>query len=94
MRKSSEVSLLVPLFPIILIGMPPMLVLPLVGFTGFAIIGVLMVAGALAERVRVMSEYNARSITRGYVAPSERAGPPIAWISRAPGKRRSSAWLP
>jgi putative Mn2+ efflux pump MntP len=73
MRKSSEVSLLMPLLPIFLIGMLPLLVFPRVGFTGLAIIGVLMVAGALAERVRAMSEYNEHTIIRGYVAPSEQA---------------------
>ena len=73
MRKTSEILLLVPLLPIFLLGMLPMLVFPLVGFAGLAIMGVLMTAGGFAERLRAMNEYSEHTVIRGYVAPSERA---------------------
>jgi hypothetical protein len=50
-----------------------MLLFPLVGFTGFAIIGVLMTAGGFAERLRAMNEYSEHIVIRGYMTPSERA---------------------
>jgi hypothetical protein len=73
MRKTPEMLLLAPLLPIYLLGMLPVLVFPLVGFTGLAIMGVLMTAGGFAERLRAMSEYSEHTVIRGYVAPSERA---------------------
>ena len=39
MRKDSELVLLVPLFPTFLLGMLPMLILPLVGVAGLTVIG-------------------------------------------------------
>ena len=45
MRKDySELVLLVPLFPIFLLGVLPMLLFPLLGFAGLAVIGVLVIA--------------------------------------------------
>ena len=73
MRRTSEILLVVPLLPIFFLGMLPMLVFPLVGFTGLAITGVLMAAGGFAERLRAMNEYSEHTVIRGYVAPSERA---------------------
>ena len=73
MRKSSQVMLLAPLFPSFLLGMLPMLVLPLVGFVGLAVIAALMIACAFAECLRVMSEYNERTVMGGYLAASDRA---------------------
>ena len=43
MRRDSQLTLLVPLFPIFLLGMLPMLVFPLLGFAGLAVIGVLVI---------------------------------------------------
>jgi hypothetical protein len=73
MRKSSELTLLIPLFPTFLLGMLPMLVLPLVGFAGLAVIAALMIACAFAEYLRAMSEYNEHTIVRGHLAESDRA---------------------
>ncbi len=68
MRKDSELVLLVPLFPIFLLGMLPLLVFPLLGFAGLAVIGALMIACGFAECVRSMAEYNEHTIMRGYSA--------------------------
>jgi hypothetical protein len=65
--------LLVPLFPTSLLGMLPMLLLPLVGFVGLAVVATLMIACAPAECLRVMSEYNEHTIVRGYLPASDRA---------------------
>ena len=73
MRKDSELVLLVPLFSIFLLGMLPLLVLPLVGFAGLAVIGVLMIACGFAEYLRAMGEYNEHTIMRGYSARSDQA---------------------
>jgi len=73
MRKSSELMLLVSLFPTFLLGMLPMLLLPLVGFVGLAVVATLMIACAFAECLRVMSEYNEHTIVRGYLPASDRA---------------------
>ena len=43
MRKDSDLVLVVPLFPIFLLGMLPLLVFPLIGFAGLAVIGALRV---------------------------------------------------
>jgi hypothetical protein len=72
MRKDSELVLLVPLFPIFLLGMLPLLVFPLVGF-GLAVIGALMIACGFAEYLRAMEEYNEHTIMRGYSARSDQA---------------------
>ena len=61
MRKDSELVLLIPLFPIFLLGMLPLLVLALVIACGFA------------EYLRAMDEYNEHSIMRGYSARSDQA---------------------
>jgi hypothetical protein len=73
MRKDSELVLLVPLFPIFLLGMLPLLIFPLLGFAGLAVIGALMIACGLAECVRAMAEYNEHTIMRGYLARSDQA---------------------
>jgi hypothetical protein len=73
MRKESDLVLLIPLFPIFLPGMLPLLVLPLVGFAGFAVMGVLMIACGFAEYLRAMEEYNEHTIMRGYSARSDQA---------------------
>jgi hypothetical protein len=73
MRKDSELVLLVPLFPTFLLGMLPLLVLPLVGFAGLAVIGVLMIACGFAEYLRAMAEYNEHAIMRGYSARLDQA---------------------
>ena len=73
MRKDSELVLLVPLFPIFLLGMLPLLVFPLLGFAGLAVIGALMIACGFAECVRSMAEYNEHTIMRGYSARSDQA---------------------
>jgi hypothetical protein len=73
MRKASELVLLVPLFPTFLLGMLPLLVLPLVGFAGLAIIGALMIACGFAEYLRAMAEYNEHTIMRAYSARSDQA---------------------
>ena len=67
MRKDSELVLLVPLFPIFLLGILPLLVFPLVGL-GLAAIGALMIACGFAEYLRAMEEYNEHTIMRGYSA--------------------------
>ena len=73
MRKSSELMLLVPLFPAFLLGMLPMLLLPLVGFVGLAVLATLMIACGFAECLRVISEYNEHTVLRGYLPASDRA---------------------
>jgi hypothetical protein len=73
MRKDSELVLLVPLFPIFLLGMLPLLIFPLLGFAGLAVIGALMIACGFAECVRSMAEYNEHTIMRGYSARSDQA---------------------
>jgi hypothetical protein len=73
MGKTSQTGLLILLFPIFLLGMLPMLVLPLVGFVGLAVIAALMLACAFAECLRVISEYNEQTIVRGFLAASDRA---------------------
>ena len=73
MRKDSELVLLVPFFPTFLLGMLPLLVLPLVGFADLAVIGVLMIACGFAEYLRAMAEYNEHAIMRGYSARSDQA---------------------
>ena len=73
MRKDSELVLLVPLFPTFLLGMLPMLILPLVGFAGLAVIGALMIACGFGEYLRTTAEYNEHTIMRGYSTSSDRA---------------------
>src|SRR5580693_8839713 len=73
MRKDSELVLLIPLFPIFLLGMLPLLVFALVGFAGLAVIGALMIACGFAEYLRAMEEYNEHTIMRGYSARSDQA---------------------
>jgi hypothetical protein len=72
MRKDySELVLLVPLFPIFLLGVIPMLLFPLLGFAGLAVIGVLVIACGFGEYMRAMGEYNEDVIVRGYLARSD-----------------------
>ena len=72
MRKDySELALLVPLFPIFLLGMLPMLLFPLMGFAGLAVIGALVIACGFGEYFRAMAEYNEDVIVRGYLARSD-----------------------
>jgi hypothetical protein len=71
MRKDSELALLVPLFSIFLLGMLPMLLFPLVGFAGLAVIGVLVIACGFGECLRAMAEYNEHVIVRRYLARSD-----------------------
>ena len=72
MRKDySELVLLVPLFPIFLLGVLPMLLFPLLGFAGLAVIGVLVIACGFGEYMRAMGEYNEDVIVRGYLARSD-----------------------
>jgi hypothetical protein len=72
MRKDfSELVLLVPLFPIFLLGMLPILLFPLLGFAGLAVIGALVIACGFGEYSRVMAEYSEDVIVRGYVARSD-----------------------
>lgn len=73
MRKDSELVLLLPLFPIFLLGMLPLLFLPLVGFAGLAVIGALMIGCGCAESMRAMAEYNEHTVMRGYSARSDQA---------------------
>jgi hypothetical protein len=60
MRKDySELVLLVPLFPIFLLGMLPMLLFPLLGFAGLAVIGALVIdLASFRGREKVRSEYS------------------------------------
>jgi hypothetical protein len=52
MRKDySELVLLVPLFPIFLLVVIPMLLFPLLGFAGLAVIGVLVIACGFGEYI-------------------------------------------
>ena len=72
MRKDySELVLLVPLFPIFLLGMLPLLLFPLLGFAGLAVIGALVIACGFGEYMRAMGEYNEDVIVRGYLARSD-----------------------
>jgi hypothetical protein len=74
MRKDyPELGLLIPLFPISLLGMLPMLVFPLAGFAGVGIIGALMIACGFAEYLRATEEYNEHIVVRGDLARSNQA---------------------
>ena len=70
-RDYSEFVLLVPLFPIFLLGMLPMLLFPLLGFVGLAVIGALVIACGFGEYSRAMAEFNEDVIVRGYLARSD-----------------------
>jgi hypothetical protein len=73
MRKDhSELVLLIPLFPIFLLGMLPMLLFPLLGFAGLTVIGALVITCGLGEYSRAMAEYNEDVIGRGNLARSDR----------------------
>jgi hypothetical protein len=74
MRKDySELTLLIPLFPIFLLGMLPMLVFWLAGFAGLGIIGGLMIACGFAECLRATQEYNEHIVARGDLARPNQA---------------------
>jgi len=70
-KDHSELVLLAPLFPIFLLGMLPMLLFPLLGFAGLAIIGALVITCGFGEYSRAMAEYNEDVIVRGYLARSD-----------------------
>lgn len=74
MRKVySELVLLGALFPIFILGVLPLLILPLIGFAGLAVIGVLMIACGSWECLRAMAEYSEHTIMRGYSGRSDQA---------------------
>jgi hypothetical protein len=72
MRRQSETLLLVPLLPIFLLGVPPMLLLGLLGFAGLVILGVLLICVGLADRLEASSDFNQQIIVHGYARRSER----------------------
>jgi hypothetical protein len=67
----SELVLLVPLFPIFLLGMLPMLLFPLLGFAGLAVVGALVITCGFGEYSRAMGEYNEDIVVRGYLPRSD-----------------------
>jgi hypothetical protein len=71
--RESETLLLLPLLPIFLVGMPPMLLLSLLGFAGLVILGVLMICVGLADGLEANSNFNQQVIVHGYARRSERA---------------------
>ena len=74
MRKDyPELGLLIPLFPIFLLGMLPLLVFPLAGFAGLGIIGGLMIGCGFAECLRATQEYNEHIVVRGDLARPHQA---------------------
>jgi hypothetical protein len=72
MRRQSEVLLLLPLLPILIIGAFPMLLLALLGFVGLGIAGVLMMCAGLADRLDADRNFNREVIVHGYAHRSER----------------------
>ena len=63
---------MLPLLPIFLIGVPPILLLTLLGFAGFVILGVLLICVGLTERLEANSDFNQEIIVHGYARRSER----------------------
>jgi hypothetical protein len=70
--RQSDSWLLLPLLPIFLVGVPPMLLLALLGFAGFILLGVLMVCVGLTCALEASSDFNQEIIVHGYARRSER----------------------
>jgi hypothetical protein len=73
MRKQSETLLLLPLLPIFLVGMFPMLIFALLGFAGFALLGILLICAGLSDALEANSNFNQHIIVEGYARRSEQA---------------------
>src|SRR3954462_4142097 len=73
MRSRQSDSLLVlPLLPIFLVGVPPMLLLALLGFAGLVLLGRRMICVGLACALGASSDFNQEIIVNGSARRSER----------------------
>jgi hypothetical protein len=73
MRRQSETWLLLPLLPILLIGVPPMLLFAFLGFAGLVILGILSICVGLADGLDANRDFNQQIIVHGYARRTERA---------------------
>ena len=73
MRKRSEAMLLLPLLPVFLVGMFPMLLVGMLGFSGLVIFGILLIRVALASTMEAHGDFNQEVIVHGYASGPERA---------------------
>src|ERR1700712_747480 len=68
----SETLLLLPLLPIFILGLPPILLLTILGFAGFVILGMLLICVGLSDRLEANQDFNQEVIVHGYARRSER----------------------
>ena len=64
--RTSESLIVLPLLPIFLIGLPPMLLLSLLGFAGLVILGILVVCVGLSDSLDANHAFNEQVIVHGY----------------------------
>ena len=71
--REPELLLWLPLFPILVLGMLPMLLFAFLGFAGLAVVGVLTLCVGLGSTLTANSDFNREVIVHGYARPTERA---------------------
>ena len=75
MRISNpDLPLLPLLLPMFIVGLAPLALLPLVGFLGLVVVGLLIGSGAVMAQMEEQGAHASQVITHGFAPHAERAG--------------------
>ena len=75
MRMSNpDLPLLPLLLPMFIVGLAPLALLPLVGFLGLVVVGLLIGSGAVMAQMEEQAAHARQVITHGFAPHAERAG--------------------
>ena len=72
MHRQSETLLLLPLLPVLLLGMFPLLLIGFLGFFGLIIFGILLVCASFTSRLEAQGDFNREIIVHGFTRASQR----------------------
>src|SRR5882724_8111029 len=83
MRLSDpELALLPVILPVLLVGLLPLAILPLVGFFGLAVLGILIGFAAIMDQLQEQGDHTRHIIMHGGLQGAEHAGHKLEMRSR------------